>query len=73
MNHGKSNELIGTSMVSFEGAVTCLLQRANKTLRGIHTVEVVSKKVFVLANGEFEYCVRAFLNFDMAPPDVLHL
>ena len=73
MSHGKSNELIGTSMVSFESALTCLLQRANKTLRGIHTVEVVSKTVSVLANGEFEYCVRALLEFDMAPPDVLHL
>ncbi|PCJ37900.1 MAG: hypothetical protein COA75_01385 [Cellvibrionales bacterium] len=73
MNHGKSNELIGTSTVSFEGAITCLLQRANKTLRGIHTVEIVNKTVSVLANGEFEYCVRALLKFDMVPPDILHL
>ncbi|OUS09697.1 hypothetical protein A9Q90_02900 [Gammaproteobacteria bacterium 54_18_T64] len=73
MNHGKSNELIGTSGLSFEDALGCILQRANKTLRGVHSMEVVSKTVTVAAGGEFEYRVRALLKFAMSPPDLLHL
>ena len=73
MDHGKANELIGTSTVSFEEALERILQRANTTLRGIHTIEVISKTVSVDAAGELEYRVRAFLKFNMTPPDLLHL
>lgn len=73
MNHGKANELIGTSVVSFEEALERILQRANKTLRGIHTMEVVSKTVSIEASGEREFQVRAYLKFAMTPPDLLHL
>ncbi len=73
MNHGKANELMGTSEVSFEDALACILQRANKTLRGIHTMEVIDKNVSINESGEVAYCVRAFLKFDMTPPDLLHL
>ena len=73
MNHGKANELIGTSEVSFEDALACILQRANKTLRGIHTMEVIDKNISIKESGEMEYRVRAFLKFDMTPPDLLHL
>lgn len=73
MNHGKANELIGTSVVSFEEALGRILQRANKTLRGIHTMEVVSKTVSIGASGEREFQVRAYLKFAMTPPDLLHL
>ena len=73
MNHGKANELIGTSLVSFEEALERILQRANKTLRGIHTMEVLSKTVSIAANGEREFQVRAYLKFAMTPPDLLHL
>ncbi|MBQ0720441.1 MAG: dodecin domain-containing protein [Gammaproteobacteria bacterium] len=73
MQHGKANELIGTSVVSFEEALERILQRANKTLRGIHTMEVVSKTVSIEASGELEFQVRALLKFAMTPPDLLHL
>jgi len=73
MNHGKANELIGTSVVSFEEALERILQRANKTLRGIHTMEVVSKTVSIEPSGEREFQVRAYLKFAMTPPDLLHL
>jgi len=73
LNHGKSNELIGRSRVSFEDALGCILERANKTLRGVHAVEVLSKSVAIQADGEFEYCVRALLKFAMTPPELLHL
>ena len=73
MNHGKANELIGTSLVSFEEALERILQRANKTLRGIHSMEVLSKTVAIAANGEREFQVRAYLKFAMTPPDLLHL
>jgi len=73
MNHGKANELIGTSEVSFEEALGCILQRANTTLRGVHSMEVLSKTVSVAPGGEFQYRVRALLKFAMTPPDLLHL
>lgn len=73
MSHGKANELIGTSGVSFEDALNCILQRANKTLRGIHAMNVISKTVSVADSGEKQYEVRAFLKFEMTPPDLLHL
>ncbi len=73
MNHGKANELIGTSLVSFEEALERILQRANKTLRGIHSMEVVSKTVLIEDSGEREFQVRAYLKFAMTPPDLLHL
>ena len=73
MNHGKANELIGTSVVSFEEALERILQRANKTLRGIYSIEIVSKKVSIEADGERRFHVRAFLRFAMTPPDLLHL
>ena len=73
MNHGKANELIGTSVVSFEEALERILQRANKTLRGIHSMEVLSKTVSISADGEREFQIRAYLKFAMTPPDLLHL
>lgn len=73
MGHSKANELIGTSVVSFEEALERILQRANRTLRGIHTMEIVSKTVSIEADGERKFQVRALLKFDMTPPDLLHL
>ena len=73
MKQSKANELIGGSMVSFEDALNCILQRANKTLRGVHTLVVLGKDVSITESGEMEYKVRALLKFDMTPPDFLHL
>ena len=73
MSHGKYNELIGTSSRSYEDAVVQILARANKTLRGIRTLEVINKYLIVKAQGKLEYHVRAYLQFDMTPPEQLHL
>lgn len=68
----KANELIGTSPVSFEDAIASVLKRANKTLRGVRGVEVLSKSVAVSTQGEIEYRVRVQLRFAMALPENLH-
>lgn len=69
----KANELIGTSPLSFEGAIENILARANRTLRGVRGLEVIGKTIAVAADGTLDYRVRAYLQFDMAPPDQLHL
>ncbi len=73
MKHSKANELIGGSLISYEDALNCILQRGNKTLRGIHTLDVLSKRVTITGAGEPMYEVRALLKFDMTAPDLLHL
>ncbi len=73
MSHGKSNELMGSSAESFEDAMAQILARANKTLRGIRALEVINKHLVVSKDGQLEYHVRAYLQFDMTPPDQLHL
>lgn len=72
MTQTKSNELIGTSPHSFEGALQAILARANRTLRGVRRLEVLAKEVEVTAAGELVYRVRAQLRFDVTPPDQLH-
>ncbi|HBD12972.1 MAG TPA: dodecin domain-containing protein [Porticoccaceae bacterium] len=72
MLQGKSNELIGISRVSFEDALKEILAGANKTLRGIREIRVISKKVSIADDGALDYCVRAHLRFDMTGPDELH-
>ncbi|RLA43208.1 MAG: dodecin domain-containing protein [Gammaproteobacteria bacterium] len=73
MSHGKSNELMGSSTESFEDAMAQILARANKTLRGIRALDVINKHLVVSKAGQLEYYVRAYLQFDMTPPDQLHL
>ncbi len=68
----KANELIGTSPISFEDAIASVLRRANKTLRGVRGVEVLSKSVAVSTRGEIEYRARVQLRFAMALPEKLH-
>lgn len=68
----KANELIGTSPVSFEDAIASVLKRANKTLRGVRGVEVLSKSVAVSTQGDIEYRARVQLRFAMALPEKLH-
>jgi flavin-binding protein dodecin len=69
----KSNELIGTSPLSFENALQAILTRANATLRGVRRLDVIAKDLEVSTAGELTYRVRAQLRFDMTPPDELHL
>ena len=73
MSHGKSNELVGSSSESFEAALAQILTRANKTLRGINGMKIISKELVVKEQGQLDYYVRAYLQFDMTPPDQLHL
>ena len=73
MNQSKTNELIGSSSISFEDALTEILKRANRTLRGIKTIEVIDKKITLDEAGLWQYHLRADMQFSMTPPDNLHL
>lgn len=73
MKQTKSNELIGTSPLSFENALQAILTRANATLRGVRRLDVIAKDLEVSVAGELTYRVRAQLRFDVTPPDELHL
>ena len=68
----KVNEIIGSSPDGFEAAAAAVLERANRTLRGITAIEVVDKRVKIEPEGIREYRVRLRLSFDMAPETVLH-
>jgi flavin-binding protein dodecin len=62
----KVNEIIGSSGESFEDAARAVILRANRTLRGIHGIEVMSKTVKVELGEIVEYRVRLRLLFDVA-------
>lgn len=68
----KVNEVIGSSPHSFEDAARSVIERANRTLRGITGIEVIDKRVKVEGDRILEYRVRLRLVFDMAPETVLH-
>jgi hypothetical protein len=68
----KTSELIGSSPLSFEDAARVVLERANRTLRGITGFEVLEKRIKVENDELCEYRVRLRLTFDMAPESKLH-
>lgn len=68
----KVNELIGSSPESFEDAARSVIERANRTLRGITGLQVVEKRVKIADDRIVEYRVRLRLSFDMAPETALH-
>jgi flavin-binding protein dodecin len=68
----KKSELIGSSPLGFEEAARAVVERANRTLRGITGIEIVEKRVKVEGDSIREYRVRLRLSFDMAPETVLH-
>jgi flavin-binding protein dodecin len=68
----KSSELIGSSPLSFEDAARAVLERANRTLRGVTGFEVLEKRIKVEKDELCEYRVRLRLTFDMAPESKLH-
>ena len=72
MWESKVNEMIGSSPEGFEDAARSVVQRANRTLRGITGIEVLEKRVKVTDGRIVEYRVRLRLVFDMAPETVLH-
>jgi flavin-binding protein dodecin len=69
----KHNEFIGSSSESFEEAAQQVVARANRTLRGLTGIEVVGKRLKVVADGPLEYRVQVRLLMDVAAPEgVLH-
>lgn len=68
----KVNELIGSSPHGFEEAARSVVERANRTLRGITGIEVIEKRIKVKDGRIDEYRVRLRLVFDMAPESALH-
>jgi len=68
----KQSELIGSSPLGFEEAARSVVERANRTLRGITGIEIIEKRVKVEGDAIREYRVRLRLSFDMAPETVLH-
>jgi len=63
----KVSELIGSSPTSFEDAARKVVARANRSLRGIEGIEILSKSVKVERAEIAEYRVRLRLIFDVAP------
>lgn len=63
----KVSQIIGSSPNSFEEAAQSVLTRANRTLRGITGIELISKSIKVENNAVLEYRVRMRLVFDVAP------
>ena len=68
----KVNEFIGSSSASFEGAALEVVERANRTLRGITGIEILDKSAKVQDGAVVEYRVKLRLLFDMAPESDLH-
>jgi len=68
----KTSELIGSSPLSFEDAARTVLERANRTLRGITGFEVLEKRIKVEKDELREYRIRLRLTFDMASESKLH-
>jgi flavin-binding protein dodecin len=68
----KITELIGSSPESFDDAASRLVERADRTVRGITGIEVLSKRVRVEDYAIAEYRLRVRLTFDVAPTDGLH-
>ena len=68
----KVSELIGSSQDGFEAATALVVERANRTLRGITGVELLEKRIKVREERILEYRVRLRLLFDLAPRADLH-
>jgi len=68
----KVSELIGSSEESFEDAARSVVRRANRNLRGITGIEVVSKRIKVEDDHVAEYRVRLRLSFDMVVEQQQH-
>lgn len=68
----KVSEIIGSSPESYEDASRRVVERANRTLRGITGIEVVDKRIKVESDEIVEYRVRLRLLFDIAPQTESH-
>jgi flavin-binding protein dodecin len=72
MSISKVSELIGASPEGFEAATCHVVERAQRTLRGVTGVELLEKSVKVEDDRVVEYRVRLRLLFDLAPRADLH-
>jgi hypothetical protein len=63
----KISQIIGSSTTSFEDAANAVVERAQRTLKGISGVEVLDKSIKVEDGEIVEYRVRLKLVFDLAP------
>ena len=63
----KVSEIIGSSPSSFEDAARNVIERANRSLRGITGFEIVEKRLKIESGAISEYRVRLRLSFDVAP------
>ena len=63
----KVSELIGSSPLSFEDAARRVIARANRSLRGIEGIQVLSRSIKVEHDDIVEYRVHLRLVFDVAP------
>lgn len=68
----KVSEIIGSSPESFEAAARAVVERANRTLRGIRGIEVLGKSIRIEHDEIAEYRVRLRLIFDVAPQTAEH-
>lgn len=68
----KVSQLIGSSKLSFEDAARVVVRRANKNLRGITGIEVMSKRIEIVDDEIVEYRVRLRLRFNMVVEQQQH-
>ncbi|MDD4353255.1 MAG: dodecin family protein [Candidatus Nanoarchaeia archaeon] len=63
MSVAKVVELIGSSSKSFDDATNQIISRANKTLRNLTGLEIISQKIKINSNKSLEYRVKAKVLF----------
>ncbi|MFA5333797.1 MAG: dodecin family protein [Candidatus Nanoarchaeia archaeon] len=63
MSIAKVIELIGSSEKGFDDAVKNIIIRANKTVRNLTGLEVISQKVKINPNKSLDYRVKAKVLF----------
>jgi flavin-binding protein dodecin len=56
-------ELIGSSEKGFDDAIKGIINRANKTLRNLTGLEIISQKVKINKDKSLEYRVKAKILF----------
>jgi len=63
MSVAKVVELIGSSDKGFDDAIKNIISRANKTVRNLTGLEVISQKIKINSDKSLEYRVKAKVLF----------
>ncbi|MFA5303764.1 MAG: dodecin family protein [Candidatus Nanoarchaeia archaeon] len=63
MSIAKVVELIGSSDKSFDEATKNIISRANKTVRNLTGLEIISQKIKINSNKSLEFRVKAKVLF----------